>query len=201
VVSGPESGGEDRAEGGLTGGELLGGGRRRNNGQGFLFPVVGLLLLSVFQRGDLVTLKRDRSQRLNVAGMISFDVLGQVPFVSEPLQTGLEQTAKWLLSRVFSLVRIKFGLGEESFPAIITEQFVIARVAPHVTHEISPVAESLLALWAGVLALVGQAGCPAAAAWRERRGETALAAHVYNAGSSSVIAVACVISDQVESIV
>ena len=59
-------------------------------------------------------------------------------------------------------------------------QSILTRVAPHVTHEISPVAESLLALWAGVLALVGQAGCPAAAAWRERRGETALAAHVYN---------------------
>ena len=56
----------------------------------------------------------------------------------------------------------------------------ITCVPPHMTHEISPVSEALVTLRAGILPLVRQAGCPAAAARRKRRGQPALTAHVWN---------------------
>ena len=94
----PQSGGEDCPQGG--GGR---GGHCRHHDTLLLGR-----LLCVGKSCNLVVLECNRSERLHVARMVSFDVLGKVALVAKPLQTGFEEASERLLPCVLPLVGIQF---------------------------------------------------------------------------------------------
>ena len=50
------------------------------------------------QVDELVLLQGDGCQLLSVAGVVFFDVLGQIAFVSEPFEAGFEQASEWFFA-------------------------------------------------------------------------------------------------------
>jgi hypothetical protein len=121
-----EAGGEDGPQGGEPLPPRAGDdGRVHHHGTDHHRLLLGGLLC-VGQGGDLVVLQSHGGEGLQVAGVVTLDVLGQVAFVAEPFKTGGEETAEWLLAGVFPFVRVELGLGEETFPTALAEQLVVS---------------------------------------------------------------------------